>query len=89
MIEFRWKGDVPPNEKRRACKDCRHLKAAVSLWCTNDDASKRRRTSIPGIRDCEYWEPMLPVERKSFIKRLFDFEQRLVVELTIEGDSND
>lgn len=86
MIEFRWKGDTPPNEKRRACKDCRHLKGALSLLCTNDAAAEHRGTSIPGIRDCDYWEPMLPVEKKGFFKRLFDFEQRLIVELTVEQE---
>jgi len=44
--------------------DCAHLTAALSWWCTNDDARKFRGTTIPGIYNCPFYE-----ERKSKIKR--------------------
>ena len=46
---------IPPEEKR-SCHDCNHLKAFVSLWCTNEQAKKARGTSIPGCIKCPYWE---------------------------------
>ena len=45
----------PPDPERASCYDCTHLKAAVSWWCTNDDAIKWRGTSLPGVEKCPFW----------------------------------
>jgi hypothetical protein len=42
---------------KRQCEDCAHCKGAVSLWCTNDDAIRKRRTAIPGAINCRHWSP--------------------------------
>jgi hypothetical protein len=47
----------PPDPTRRRCYDCRHMKAAVTWWCTNETAAKAHGTHIPGRRDCPFWEP--------------------------------
>jgi hypothetical protein len=47
----------PPDAARRACDDCRHMKAALSWWCTNKAACDARGTSIPGVHSCTFWEP--------------------------------
>lgn len=44
-----------PDATLRRCFDCRHMRAAVSWWCTNKEAIAHRGTSIPGIRDCGFW----------------------------------
>ena len=57
MREFYVRSGAPdPN--RKACKDCRFLKGAVSLWCKNEDAVKWRGTAIPGVYDCQFWQGM-------------------------------
>ena len=43
--------------QNRNCAFCGWMKAAVSWWCSNEDAIKARHTSIPGIRHCPYWKP--------------------------------
>ena len=41
---------------KKNCADCIHLKGAISLWCTNKNASKARGTSIPGVSNCPFWQ---------------------------------
>lgn len=45
-----------PFELKR-CYDCAFMKPALSWWCSNKEAIKARGTSIPGIKNCPYWEP--------------------------------
>lgn len=47
---------VSPFEKK-SCYDCKHVKCALSWWCSNEDAIKARGTRIPGCIKCTYWEP--------------------------------
>ncbi len=44
-------------EKRMACNDCKYCEGYISLWCTNKDAVKARRTAIPGVFNCPFWKP--------------------------------
>ncbi len=74
MFEFRYKGDTLPDAKSRGCNDCKHLKGAVSLWCTSDEACKARGSHIPGVIHCTYWEAM---ERARWYHK-FDFETSIV-----------
>lgn len=48
--------------------DCRHLKAALSWWCTNPNAIKYRGTSIPGVKGCPFFEPK--PERLAIVARI-------------------
>ena len=41
---------------KKNCSNCIHLKAAISLWCTNEDAKTARGTSIPAVSNCPFWE---------------------------------
>ena len=59
-------GQPDPIQKR--CYDCRHCKAAVSWWCTNEEAIKARGTAIPGVSQCPFWEPMLEASEVSRFK---------------------
>lgn len=56
MIEVLLRRTLPDAE-RRGCPDCAHMKAAVSWWCTSDDAIEYRGTSFPGVHSCQFWEP--------------------------------
>lgn len=47
---------ISPFDKK-TCYDCSFLKSAMSWWCTNDDAKKRRGTSLPGCIKCPLWKP--------------------------------
>lgn len=47
-----------PDATKRACYDCRHCKAAVSWWCKNPDAVAWRGSSIPGVHNCPFWDPV-------------------------------
>jgi hypothetical protein len=47
----------PPDPARRRCYDCRHMKGAVSWWCTNEAAVEAHRTRMPGRHDCPFWAP--------------------------------
>lgn len=47
---------ISPFDKK-SCYDCRHIKQALSWWCGNPDAIKRRGTSIPGCVKCPFWKP--------------------------------
>jgi hypothetical protein len=47
---------ISPFEKR-SCYDCGHLKQALSWWCGNKDAIKKRGTTIPGCIKCPFWAP--------------------------------
>jgi len=40
--------------------DCRHLGAALSLWCTSELCIRARGTSIPGVINCPYYIPVRP-----------------------------
>lgn len=45
----------PADPVRASCADCKHLKAAVTWWCTNDAAIQWRGTTIPGGTKCPFW----------------------------------
>jgi hypothetical protein len=60
-----------PDAAQKRCFDCKHCKAAVSWWCTNKDAAKYRGTSIPGVRNCQFWEPMKTKVESSWFERIF------------------
>lgn len=52
-----------PDADRKGCKDCSHMKGAVTLWCENKEAIAKRGTSLPGTRNCPYWSP-IPTKRQ-------------------------
>lgn len=68
MTEFVFRSTKPDTD-RRACKDCLHLRAAVSLWCTEDKATQHRGTKIPEAIGCTFWKPARMVEQLSFRER--------------------
>ncbi len=73
MIELRVI-EGQPDADRKSCVDCRHMKAAVCWWCTNQKAIKYRGTSFPGVHSCQFWEPALKVDPpKPWYKQMFDF----------------
>lgn len=47
-----------PSAENRRCYDCKHLVGYVSLWCDNSRAVEWRGTSIPGVRNCPFWQPL-------------------------------
>lgn len=73
MYEFRYTAGSP-NAERKACPDCRHLKGAVTLWCTNKKAIAAHGTAMPRRILCQFWEPMLPADPPGgLLSRLFRF----------------
>lgn len=70
MIDFVYIGDVKPDETQRRCYDCVHLRGAVSLWCTNEEAVEARGTNIPGVRECDFWAPLRAKKDLSLKERL-------------------
>jgi len=60
-----------PNESEKDCYDCRHCKAAVGWWCTNENAVKWRGTSFPGQQNCKDWEPCRSKSDLSFVEKYF------------------
>lgn len=59
-----------PDAAKRSCYDCQHCKAAVSWWCTNDNAVKERKTKIPGTEGCKYWNPIRSINDLTFWEKL-------------------
>ena len=57
---------------KRDCYHCAFLKAAVTLWCRNDEAIEYRGTAIPGVFKCIFWQPNEKVikETKKELKKL-------------------
>lgn len=62
--------DGTPDADKRGCKDCRHMRGAVSWWCMNDEARKRHGSGIPGYRDCENWEPCATLAELPLLTRM-------------------
>ncbi len=62
---------VPGDATKRRCYDCRHCQGALSWWCVNDEAAKRRGTRIPGERDCPQWESAETVGEVGFWRSMF------------------
>ena len=60
-----------PDSERKNCNDCLYCKAAVSWWCTNEDAKEYRGTNLPGICNCKFWSPIKKYYQLSFWKRFF------------------
>ena len=50
---------------KRDCYHCAFLTAAVSLWCTNDEAVAYRGTAFPGVFKCIFWQPNEKVIKQS------------------------
>ena len=48
--------DVSPF-KKKSCYDCNSLAGRLTLWCMNDEAFKARRTRMPGVIKCPFWQP--------------------------------
>lgn len=84
MYELRVVSGVPDSEKR-SCSDCRHMQAAVSWWCQNENAIKARMTKIPGVHGCPYWEPAKPAV--SFWKKLLDWKEFDTIDITCNDES--
>lgn len=81
MIRYAYKpSGARPDATQRRCYDCAHLKAAVGLWCTSEEAARSRGTRIPGIRDCPHWAPM----RRATLRDTLGFGDE-VIELTVGG----
>ena len=70
MIEFIHKSGNPDYE-RKGCDDCKHLKGAASLWCSNEEAAKANGTTIPKFKSCSFWEPMRSKSELSFKEKMF------------------
>jgi len=50
---------------KKDCYHCKFLTAALSLWCTNDEAVEYRGTNFPGVFKCIFWEPNEEMIEKS------------------------
>lgn len=74
MIEMRIGSGVPDATKKR-CYDCKHMKAAVSWWCTSEEASDYHGTHIPGFDNCKFWEP---IKKPTWFEKWFSFNVMLV-----------
>lgn len=48
---------------KKSCGHCGWLVAAITLWCSNKEAVKARRTNFPGICNCPYWKPGMGLEK--------------------------
>lgn len=77
MIELVLDKGVEANEYARGCADCLYCRGALSLWCTNDDAVKYRRTHFPGVVGCGFWEP---ARKATWLERWFSFGSILLRE---------
>lgn len=42
--------------RRGDCRDCLHLRGAVTWWCHSELAVAEHGTSIPGRTGCPFWE---------------------------------
>ncbi len=51
----------------RYCADCLWLRWAVSGWCKNREAIAARGSSIPGIKNCDFWWPAERRYRRGFL----------------------
>lgn len=60
-----------PDATKKRCFDCTHCKAAVSWWCTNEEATEERGTKIPGEVDCSFWSPCRQYKTLSWWERNF------------------
>ena len=60
-----------PDFNKRECFDCRHLKAAVNWWCTNEKAKKQNGSGIPSIVNCGFWEGCRTIEDLNWVQRTF------------------
>ena len=67
MYYFILRGTEP---SKGHCSDCAHLKGAVSLWCTNDEAKDHYNTAIPAQKNCPFWAPALVYENLSWWEKL-------------------
>ena len=61
-----------PDFEKRICYDCKHCKAAVSWWCTREDAIQSRKTKIPDAIKCKFWEPCKMKKDLKWSDRLFN-----------------
>lgn len=61
-----------PDPERGACVDCTHCQAPgrISWWCSSLKAIKYRGTSIPGVKNCRFWEPIQFYPDLSFWQKL-------------------
>lgn len=92
MIRFVLKAGTHADHAKRACEDCAFLAGAVSLWCTNGDAVRARRTNIPGTFGCQFWQPMpqeaAPPERggiRGFVTRILRWAWSPQAPIVVEG----
>lgn len=42
--------------EKQGCAWCKHCKAYVNWWCTNEEAKKARGTAIAGVIKCPYFK---------------------------------
>lgn len=75
------KGEADSEAKR--CYDCRFCQGALTWWCTNETAVEVRRTKIPGIKKCPYWEAALhvddlPKSKSTILSFIFGLKDNLI-----------
>jgi hypothetical protein len=51
------------NPEERACMreigpDCKYIQAALYYWCVNEACCRCRGTSIPGLVNCPFYQPV-------------------------------
>lgn len=73
---------------KRDCYHCAFLKAAISIWCTNDEAIAYRGTVFPGVYNCHFWQPNEEVieESKKALNDLDKIIESLALKLKINTD---
>jgi hypothetical protein len=59
------------HDGKKACYDCYHQKAAITLWCTNKKAVAYKGSNLTPIHSCYFWEPCLTIEELSWFRRTF------------------
>jgi hypothetical protein len=78
-MRYTRKSTRPPDATKRECKECRHLKAALTWWCESTEAREHFGTPIPGREGCPFWEPM---QRDSWR----DWFNPYIIPVTLEGE---
>jgi hypothetical protein len=73
MIELRVISGTPDSNKK-ACIDCRHMKASVNWWCTNEEARKATGNFIPNVYNCKFWEPALSAKSQKWWEKILGID---------------
>lgn len=64
-------------DQKDGCWNCKHMKSAVTWWCSSEIAIKENGTSIPQcVVWCKQWEPV--TEKPRLLDRIKGFYWRVL-----------